>query len=350
MRTVEIGEKVIGDSRPLFIVAEVGTTIGVDLETGLRLIRAAREAGADAIKPILTDPENLLADRSQTYRHRTIHGVREDNLFSLLSETVIPLESWKILKEEAEDAGLIFYLTVDTPRGVKLAEEIGSPAYKISSWDLRNAPLIKALGGTQKPVMVDLGPAVIGEVHNVLDALRRAGNREVVLLHATHAKDTSELNLASILYLRGVFPDIPVGWSNDGPESTPDVLAIGQRACLIEKRLTLDRFETRRGHHHWNSLAPFEFQIWAERMRWVEKMMGRDGLFPSFEDIRQRDLYYTSLRAIRDIKTGETIGPEDLCAKRPGNGISPFYAYCFEGKKALRDIQKDQALVWEDVH
>jgi sialic acid synthase SpsE len=153
------------------------------------------------------------------------------------------------------------------------------------------------------------------------------------------------INLNSIPYLQEML-NIPIGYSADTREIIPDIAAISLGAKMIEKRLTLNRNHP--GHHHIKALNPEEFKIWVDTIRNTEASLGDKCLIPSLEDLTNKNFYFTSIVASRDIADGEYITRDMLSAKRPGTGVSPLYITQMIGKKISRAFMKNEVITWDD--
>ena len=344
-QTIKIGEKEIGDNKPIFIVVETGVTACGSIEFGKALIDKAIEAGADAIKFQTIDCDEFMADKTVMFKYETIDGIKEENMYEMLKKHQFNEAELIELADYAKKAGIIFYLTVDTVRSVAWAEAADVPAYKIGSWDLRNYPLLEAVAKTGKPIQLDLGPVIMGEIVQILEFIEKHGAEEVMLVYCSHASEAERLNLNSIPYLKDLL-GIPIGFSADTREMEPDILSVALGSRMIEKRLTLNRNFL--GHHHIKALEPEEFNEWVKSIRSAEAALGKKMLNPSIEDLSMKNHYFTSVVAIEKIAKGEIITREKLGAKRPGTGISPIYMDQIVNKKAKRFIGKNEVITWED--
>jgi len=346
MKTIELEGRRLGAGERIFIAVETGVTCNGDVQTALGVIDAAAAAGADAVKFMIIGADHFMSDRSVAYEYEWAGGKRSENMYTMFKSLEFSQGEWVRIRDHCRARGLVFYATVDYLPGVDLAEELGVPAYKLSSWDSANLPLIKKMVHTGKPIQVDTGPTALADLDKLLGFVRAEGGSDVVLVHCSHALNDSGQNLRTIPYLREVF-DVPVGYSADSRDQVPDLLAVALGACFLEKRVTLDRgYE---GHHHIKALEPDEFRDWVKLVRRAETLLGRDGVFPSEEDLRQKAQYFVSLVAEGDIARGTVIREDMLRCKRPGTGIAPEYAPMIIGRKAHRDIGHNQLIAWGDV-
>lgn len=346
MTPVKIHNKTISDGSPLFIVTETGTTCNGDLYTALKMVDAAKAAGADAIKFMIIGPEFFMSDKTVTYEYEWKGGKKSENMFDMFKGLTFSETDWMKIRDYCASQDIIFFATVDYLPGVDLAEKLQVPAYKISSWDAANYPLIRKMARTGKPLILDTGPITLPELDKTLEVIYKEGNNQVILLHCSHSKDDFGVNLYSIPFLKSVFP-LPVGYSADGVDPVPDIAAVALGANVIEKRLTLDRSFP--GHHHLKALDPGEYKEYIASIRRIKNLLGGYYVKPSPEDLRQKAMYYVSVTADCDIPKGAVITENMLACKRPGTGIAPEFLDIIIGRAARRDIKNNEQFGWEAI-
>jgi len=346
MTLVKIKNKTISDSSPLFVVTETGTTCNGDLETALKMVDAAKSAGADAIKFMIIGHEYFMSDKTVTYEYEWKGGRKSENMFDMFKGLTFSEADWMKIRDYCIAKDIIFFATVDYILGVDFAEKLQVPAYKISSWDAANYPLIRKMARTGKPIILDTGPITLPELEKTLEVIHKEGNDQVILLHCSHSKDDAGVNLYSIPFLKSVF-SVPVGYSADNTEPVPDIAATSLGANVIEKRLTLDRSFP--GHHHLKALEPGEYKEYIDSIRRVKNLLGGYYVKPSAEDLHQKAMYYVSITADCDIPQGTVITENMLACKRPGTGISPEFLDIIIGRQARRDIKNNEQFGWDAV-
>lgn len=342
---IKIEDIYIGKDYRCFLTAEAGTTCNGDMSMAKELVDAALEAGVDAIKFQTVDPEQI-SDKSTVYRYQTVDGWVEENMYDMLKGLTFAPEEWQELADYVRSKGLIFFSTVDYLSGVDLIESCHVPLHKMSSWDVQYEPLIIKIAKTDKPVMLDLGPAKLSDIARFIDLCKLHGSGEVILLHDFHTAKPSEMNMRNIPYLQSVF-DLPVGFSAPGREDDLDIIAVSLGADVIEKRITLSLKMP--GHHHYLSLEPKELKRWVERIRLAEAALGTREIRPSKSDLEDAKKYFRSICATRPIKEGEVYSTDNLDGKRPGTGIPTRYLDIFLGNKAPHPLEADSLLTWKDI-
>ncbi len=343
---VQIADKIIGDGHPVFISVEVGTTCNGDLDASLAMIDAAADAGADAIKFMIIGPEYFMSDRNVVYEYECASGQRRENMFEMFSGLTFTTKEWQTIAARCRKRGIIFGATVDYLPGVNLAVELETQFLKLSSWDTANVSLIRKMAQTGLPLQIDTGPTTAGDIDKMIGWVRCEELQDVILVHCSHAKEPSGINVKSVPYMKNVFA-CPVGYSADDRDHVPELAAISLGANLIEKRLTLDR--THEGHHHIKALEPDEFAEWVQMVRRCEAMLGENAIRPSEEDLRQKKMYFVSVVANTDINAGTTINERMLACKRPGTGIAPEMLPQIVGRTAKRDIAENELIAWPDI-
>ena len=343
---VRIGNKIIGEQQPLFVMAEAGVTCNYDVGITRELIDVVRQAGADAIKLIFWFPDEIMSDRTIEYRYETVDGPRAENMYEMLNGLRFTLEQWREVKRYADECGVLLFATVNSPNGIVWAQALGLEAYKLSSWDFNYLPLWRRIAALGKPMLIDTGPVTTLDVAKVIHLMQEAGNDQSVLVHCTHAQTYAELNLRAIPYLRATFQSL-IGYSSKDRDMLPDLMAIALGASVLEKRLTMSR--NLPGHHHILSMEPKEFVEYVARMRSAQAALGPDALVPSVADRAERARWFRHLVANVALAKGTTLTAQLLEGKRPEAGISPEFLDYFLGKTLQRDLAENESLRWDDV-
>ncbi len=343
---ITIRDRVIGEERPLFVMAECGVTCNYDMTITKELIDAVREAGADAIKLIFWFPDEIMSDKTVVYNYETVDGPKSENMYKMLSRLRFSFEQWQEIKIYADKKGVILFSTVNSPTGILWAEKLGLEAYKLSSWDYNDAPLWSKIAALGKPMLIDTGPVDVTDAAKVIELMIEQGNDQSVLVHCCHADTYGELNMATIPYLKETFQTV-AGYSSRDRDPAPDIMAVTLGSSVLEKRLTMSR--TLPGHHHVLSLEPKEFAEHVKVLRQVQDGVGVPDLIPSQADQAERKKWFRHLAARTPIKKGTVLTEEHLIGMRPENGISPEYLGYFLGKPALKEIAENEGITWDHV-
>lgn len=347
-RCIHIGRKAIGPGWPVYIVAELSANHRQSFDEALRLVRAAKQAGADAVKLQTYLPDRITLDSlgplfqigaGQLWEGRT--------LYDLYEEAYMPWDWQPKLKKLAADLGVDLFSTPFDPTAVDFLEEMGVPAYKIASFEVVDIPLIQRVARTGKPLIISTGMATLGEIEEAVAAARGAGAGEIVLLKCTSAYPAppEEMNLRTIPHLAQAF-QVPVGLSDHTLGIEVPVAAVALGACMIEKHFTLSR--SAGGPDSAFSLEPHEFKAMVEAIRTTEKALGevRYGASDREKDSRQ---FRRSLFVVKDVKAGEKFTRENIRSIRPASGLHPRHFGEVMGRCATRDIARGTPLSWDMV-
>ena len=344
MKKVNIAERWIGTGCPAFIIAEAGVNHNGSLKIAKRMVDAAKAAGADAIKFQTFKTEELAtADAPKAdYQKRANRG---ESQFQMLKKLELSELLFKELSKYCKKRKIMFLSTPFDGPSVDLLRRLFVPAFKISSGDLTNIPLIRKIAAAGKPVILSTGMATMAEIRAAVRTIRSAGNEKLVLLHCTsnYPAKYGEINLRAMDALRRGF-NVPIGYSDhtDGLEVAVAAVALG--ANVIEKHFTLDKNMV--GPDHRASITHGEFRAMVKSIRKVEKALGSEEKAPQKSEIEISRVARKSIVAAKDIAKGMKLSIDMLAIKRPGTGIEPKYIYKLVGRRLKRNISKDQVLAW----
>lgn len=348
-RELNIGTKIIGDNHPVFIVAELSANHNHDFNIAAQTIRAAKNAGADAIKLQTYTPDTITIDCSNKYFQIT-QGTLWDGktLYALYTEAYTPWEWHKQLKEIAESEGLVFFSTPFDFSAVDFLETIGVPAYKIASFEITDIPLIEYVALKGKPVIISTGIATFADIKAAVDACRKVGNEKIIVLKCTSAYPTpiEEMNLKTILDIKERFKTI-VGLSDHSLEIYIVSASVALGAKIIEKHFILDK--SLGGPDAAFSLNPNEFKQMVDAVRKTEIALGAVS-YVLTERMQKSREHSRSLFIVKDIKEGETFTNENVRSIRPGFGLHPKYLKDILDKKANKDLMKGTPLTLQDIN
>lgn len=345
---MQIAGRRIGPGEPTYIIAEMSANHGHSFETAANLVRAAKAAGADAIK-LQTYTADTITLASNRDEFRIAAGTLWDgrNLHELYSEASTPWEWQPRLKQIAEDLRMHCFSSAFDSTAVDFLEGINVPAHKIASFELVDIPLIQKMACTGKPLIISTGMASVEEIEEAVSAARDAGATQIALLKCTSAYPAlpEEMNLRTIPEMARRFA-LPVGLSDHTMGIAAPVVAVTLGARMIEKHLTLSRATP--GPDAAFSLEPHEFEQMVDAVRTAEKALGAikfgaDGSEKSGLAFRR------SLFAVEDIAPGAAFTAENIRSIRPGNGLHPRYLMELLGKRASTQIKKGTPLSWEFV-
>jgi pseudaminic acid synthase len=345
---IQIGNRSIGRGHPAYVIAEMSANHGHKFDQAVEIIRAAKDAGADAVKLQTYRPDTITIDSSQSY-FRVAGGTLWDGrtLYDLYAEACTPWEWQPRLKKAAEDLGMDLFSSAFDATAVDFLEEMGVTAHKVASFELVDIPLIQRMARTGKPLIMSTGMATVEEIEEALRSARDAGATQIALLKCTSAypAPAEEMNLRTIPEMARRF-GVPVGLSDHTMGIATPVAAVALGACIIEKHLTLSRSTP--GPDSAFSLEPQEFKAMVDAVRTTEKALGevRFGLSAKEEASRT---FRRSLFVVEDVKQGEIFTASNVRSIRPGHGLHTRHLAEVLGKRAAREIKRGTPMNWEFV-
>jgi len=345
---ITINDRLIGPGRPVYVVAELSGNHHQKYDQAVRILQAAKAAGADAIKLQTADPDTLTLDSEAScfvVRGGTLWDGR--TLYDLYKEVCTPWEWHPKLKVVACDLGLDFFSSPYDVAAVDFLEDLGVPAYKIASSEIVDIPLIRKVSGTGKPIIISTGMATVEEIKEAITAARQAGTEQLALLKCTTAYPAppEEINLRTIPDMEERF-GVPVGLSDHSLEIGAPAAAVALGACIVEKHLTLSRCDP--GPDTAFSLEPDEFKAMVNTIRTVESALG-EVFYGVSEHERAGYAYRKSLFAVEDIQANDSFTIDNVRSIRPANGLHPRFLHDILGQRASRDIKRGTPLSWDHI-
>jgi len=330
----------------VFVIAEAGVNHDGKLSRALELVDAARRAGAAAVK-FQTFRADKLVTRDAPQAEYQARGERHRSTqHEMLQRLELSDDDHQVLVRRCEELGVLFLSSPFDENSADLLEELGVPAFKIGSVELTNEPLLQHVARKGRPMLVSTGMADIEEVRAAVDAIRAAGNSDLLLLHCVslYPAPLEDVNLRAMQTLRDEF-DVPVGYSDhtEGNEAAMAAVALG--ACVLERHFTLDRDLP--GPDHRMSIEPDELTTLVRTIRNVEAALGTGRKVAVDGERAIADVARKSLVAAAFIAKGAVIADEMLKVVRPGTGIRPGRRAEVVGKRAARDIPADTPITEE---
>lgn len=336
----------IAPGQPVYIVAELSANHHGRLEEALRLVQAAADAGADAVKLQTYTADTLTLDcRTDDFQIGSGTLWQGRWLHDLYREAATPWPWHESLRDAACERGLDFFSTPFDPSAVDFLEQLGVLAFKVASFELVDLPLLERIGRCGKPVIMSTGMATAKEIGEAVEALRSGGCRQLALLKCTSAypAPADEMNLRAIPALAEMF-GVPVGLSDHTLEPISAIAAVALGACIVEKHLTLDRGAG--GPDSAFSLEPAEFAATVRALRTVEAALGTGELAIGPSEARSRQ-FRRSLFATADIEPGEPLSEANVRSIRPAGGLPPKELPRVLGRRAKCRIPRGTPLAWE---
>jgi len=348
MENLLIEGRAIGPGERVYVVAEISANHDQDFNRAVRLVEAAKQAGADAVKLQTYTPDTITI-RSGRPEFQIGGGTPWDGqtLYDLLAKAATPWRWHPKLKQVAAQLGIALFSTAFDATAVDFLEQMRVPAYKIASFELVDLPLLRRVGQTGKPIILSTGMATLEEIDEAVRTIRSVGGRQLALLKCTSAypATAAEMNLRTIPHLAQTF-GVPVGLSDHCLEPAVPVAAVACGACIIEKHLTLS--QAREGLDGAFSLRPDEFKQMVAAVHTVQEALGsvRYGAQRNEEAGRR---FRRSLFAVEDIPSGGQFTEENVRSIRPGDGLHTRHLEQILGLVARVDIARGTPLDWSHM-
>lgn len=340
-----IDQKVVGPGSRVFVVAEIGINHNGSVNQAEKLIDAAAEAGADAVKFQTFRVDRLLIPPRDRW---VAQPDGTESAYHMLRRFELTWEDQARLKKHCDRREICFLSTPYDEESADFLDAIGMPAFKTASADITHVPLLRHVACKAKPVLLSTGMSFLNEVADAIWNLRSAGAKEILLMHcvSTYPAFPQYMNLRAIPTLQSYF-ELSVGLSDHSEGILFPPVAVAMGAVLIEKHFTLDKQAP--GPEHKASVDPKELKLLIRHLRDVEAAMGDGRKRPADVEEESRLFNRRSIVAAVDIRAHEPIAPWMLTFKRPGSGLEPRYCDKVLGMTARRNIGKDTILQWEDL-
>ena len=347
-REIRIGSKIISQDSPTFIVAEMSGNHNMDFDRAVEILKAAREAGADAVKIQTYTADTITLDCDDPCVQIT-QGTLWDGitLHKLYQTAYTPWEWQPRLKKMAEEMGLLLFSSPFDFSSVDFLEEMDVPAYKIASFEITDIPLIRKVARLGKPVILATGIARLADIELAVQTCREEGNEQVILLKCCSAYPTpyEDVNLRTIPNLAETFQCL-AGLSDHTMGTAVAAGAVALGAKMVEKHMTLCRSDG--GPDAAFSMEPQEFKEMVDNIRILEKALGKVTYDLSDKQARERE-HSRSLFVAQDMKAGDVFTPENLRSVRPADGLHTKYYEQLLGRRITRDAKKGTPMAWSLV-
>ena len=341
-RTIKIGNRLIGEGQPVYIIAEMSANHAGSMERAMEIIHAAKEAGADCLKLQTYTPDTITIDCDNQYFHIGAGTWQGENLYQLYGKAYTPWEWQPALKEEADKIGIDFLSTPFDNTATDFLDAMGVEFFKIASFEMIDIPLVKYIASKGKPIIMSTGMATFEEIEETLEAIYSTGNRQVALLKCSSAypADPRQMHLNNIPDMINKF-DVPVGLSDHSMGHLTATLSAALGGSIIEKHFCLGRDIENPDASF--SMTPEEFGDMVKQVRLTEQCMGEVEYGPTPQE-ENSIVFRRSIFAVKDIKAGEALTAENIRIIRPGYGMKPKFYETVLGKRAAVDIERGTPL------
>ncbi|QDK43246.1 pseudaminic acid synthase [Bacteriovorax stolpii] len=339
-KEIKIGNRLIGLGHEPFVIAEMSGNHNQSLERALAIVDAAAKTGAHALKIQTYTPDTMTLDikEGEFFIEDPKSLWKGKSLYDLYAEAMTPWEWHKPIKDRCEQHGMLFFSTPFDFTAVDFLEELNVDFYKIASFENTDVRLVEKVAKTGKPVIISTGMATVAELYETVEAAKKAGCKDLILLKCTSAYPSTpkEANLLTIPHLRDLF-DVEVGLSDHTMGVGVSIASVALGASVIEKHFTLDRSEG--GVDSAFSMEPAEFKILVEESKKAWEALGKVSYDRSERELKSLD-HRRSLYISQDMKAGEVITDKNIKSIRPGHGLPTKYYNQLIGKKVKGDVKK----------
>ena len=348
IKEIVIGERMISENAPVFVIAEMSANHLMDFDRAVKIMKAAKDAGADAVKIQTYTPDTITLDSDDPCFQITQGTIWDGTTLHKLYETAYSPWEWQPkLMKIAQDMGLIFFSSPFDLSSIDFLEEMNVPAYKVASFEITDIPFIRKIARLGKPILMSTGIAYLADIELALKTCREAGNENVILLKCTSAYPApyEEINLKTIPSMGEVFGCL-TGLSDHTMGSAVAGAGVALGAKVVEKHLTLRRADG--GADAAFSMEPEEFKEMVEHIRQIEKAVGKVTYELTEKQKKSRE-HSRSLFVAQDMKAGDVFTPENLRSVRPSCGLHTMYYEELLGKKISRDARLGTPMSWDLV-
>jgi len=347
------------DTSKVFIIAEAGVNHNGDFALACRLVDAAVQTGADAVKFQTFKAKNVVSKIAEKAEYQKKTTDEAESQFEMIKKLELSFEDFVKIKDYCDKKGIIFLSTSFDYESVDFLENL-VPLYKIGSGEIINLPFLEHIAKKGKPIILSTGMSTLGEVEEAVKTIINVNPSffntshislftshvsPLILLHcvSNYPAKYEDVNLKAMLTLKEAFK-LPVGYSDHTLGIEVAVAATALGAKVIEKHFTLDRGLP--GPDHKASLEPDELKAMVKAIRNIEKALGDGVKRPTQSELKVMKVARRSLVAARDIRAEEVVRESDIVTKRPGTGIPPKFKDIVIGMRPMRDIKKDEPFNW----
>ena len=348
MKKIKLGDRLLGEEEPTFIVAEIGVNHNGSVKTAKKLVDAAKEAGADAVKFQAFSTERLVTRYAEKAGYQKETTDPKKSQYAMLKKLELGDAEIEELHDYAEKRKIIFLSSAFDLGSVDLLDRLKVPAFKIASGEITNLPLLRYTARKKRPIILSTGLSTMQEIGEALEVFTEKGIEDIILLHCitSYPAKTEEANLKVMDLLRRKF-GFPVGFSDHTLGIVVPIAAVALGAAMIEKHFTLDKKLP--GPDQRASLEPGEFKQMVTAIHDVERALGNGVKKLAAEEEEIKKAARRSIVAKVKIRKGTVIRENMLDFKRPGIGLEPKNLHKIVGKRAGKDIEADEMITFEKL-
>jgi sialic acid synthase SpsE/CMP-N-acetylneuraminic acid synthetase len=339
---IEIAGRKVGPGHPCFIIAEAGVNHNGSLDLALKLVDAAADAGADAVKFQLYNATEQASRAARTAAYQKAR-TGSQTMLDMAKTYDLPWKEHRQIARRCRARGIHYMASCFDRAAVEFLLSIGGDCLKVGSGEITNLPLLGSMAGTGKPILLSTGMSDIRDVATAVDHIRSAGPSAILLFQcvSNYPALHKTLNLSAMQTMQRAF-GIPVGFSDHSVDATGAAVAVGLGACAVEKHFTLDR--SLPGPDHMMSLTPAALREYVNIVHRATEALGDGEKRMQPSETATRRAARRSLVAARAIRAGERLTNRNVTIKRPATGIDPREWELVKGRVAAIDIPDDEPI------
>lgn len=343
----KIGNKIINNGKT-FIVAEISANHDGNINNAKKLIKLAKNSGADAVKIQSYIPESITINsiKNDFKLKKTNKWAKHKNLFSLYKAGQTPIAWHKELFKYAKKLKLIIFSSPFDEYFVDILEELNCVAYKIASPEINHYPLLKKVAKTKKPVIISTGTAFNKDIENAINILKKYGCNKTIILKCdtNYPSSTINSNFSSIKYLSKKFK-LPVGFSDHTIGSEAPLISVLFGSCMVEKHFSI---KNKKSIDSFFSATPDKFKSMVQKIRFIENEMKANQYKISTASKKNR-VFMRSIYISKNVKRGEIISKQNIKIVRPAHGMNPKFFHKIIGKKFKSKFEMGERLTFSKI-
>ncbi len=327
----------------VYIIAEAGVNHNGSIILAKKLVDAAKDAGADAVKFQTFISKNIVSKNASKADYQKVSTGANETQQAMLKKLELSFNEFSELRNYCVDKNIDFMSTAFDFESIDFLKSLDMEIWKIPSGEITNLPYLIKIAELKKPVILSTGMSTLDDIKNAVTALKNSGTDDLTILHCTTEYPTpfADVNLKAMLTIKDTF-NVSVGYSDHTLGIEVPIAAVALGATVIEKHFTLDK--TLEGPDHKASLDPHELSAMVKSIRNIELAIGSHLKQPAESEKKNISSIRKSIFAKRNIRKGEILTSDNLTVKRPGNGISPMNWFNVIGTYAIKDFKEDEMI------
>lgn len=347
-KVIKIGDRLVGEGQPAFIIAEAGANHNGDIGLAKELVRAAKDIGCDSIKFQTFSAAEFCADKTKTFTYKSQGKAVTESEYEMFTRFEFTRDEWAELMRFCDETGIFFFTTVQDPVNLEMMLDLGLRCIKVGSDDFDHLVNLKHFAATGLPLIISKGMADLGEVDRIIRALRPITER-LAVLHCVslYPTDPARLNIRQVPRLASLYPDIVWGFSDHSQGPLASTLAVTLGAKIIEKHFTLDHDMA--GPDHWFSMDVDEMAQLVKDIRFAEAALGSGAveLAPGEEDSKK--IMRRRVVAKQDLPAGAPLDEATVTFKRADTGSFVTHWDIIKGQRLRQAKSKNQGIELSDI-